>query len=584
MDADSSSLAWGQFDENEQAHKTAGKASWRERRRAVNKTGVARVFLDRAIAEIIVLRGWRRMLVACFAGAATALSFAPYNLLPVLFVTLPVLIWLLDGTAVHQPTQRKLSPSTARSAFAIGWSFGFGYFLAGLYWVGFAFLIDAEQYAWAMPLALVALPAGLALFIALATMLARVLWAPGYRRVIILATAWTASEWLRSVILTGFPWNLIGQSLTGSEELMQPAAYVGDLGLSLMVVLIAGAPATLADLHRRSGVMRGAPTLAAILVLALVWYGGAQRIAAIDPGTVPGVSMRIVQPNVDQSSKWEPVNRSKTVALYLEMSDSATSPQSMGIGQVTHLIWPETSLPLLLANEPQVLAQIAALLPAQSHLIAGALRAEPASGGPDARFFNSVLVIDGDGRLTSIYDKRQLVPFGEFLPFQEQLEKLGVTQLTGVVGGFTAGTGSGEPLQAGTVPRFAALICYEIIFSTSLFKAESHPGWLVNVTNDAWYGDTSGPWQHLAQTQLRAVEQGLPVMRAANSGVSAVIDSYGRVRQSLQYGQRGVIDSSLPAPLEPTFYSRYGRLPLAILLSLLLLAMISMNMLHQHPR
>ncbi|NND50680.1 MAG: apolipoprotein N-acyltransferase [Rhizobiales bacterium] len=549
----------------------------------MSDTGATRTFLDRAIASIIVLWGWRRLAVSCLAGAATALSLAPYNFLPVLFITIPVLIWLLDGAAVHRPIKRTVLAASLRTAFAIGWSFGFGYFLAGLYWIGFALLVDAEQYAWAMPLALIALPAGLALFIAIAAALAQLLWIPGYCRIAILAAAWTTTEWLRSFILTGFPWNLIGQAFTGSAELMQPAAFVGDLGLSLVVMLIAGAPATLADPGRRGGVLgRASPTLAALIALAAIWIGGSQRIAAVDPGLVPGVSVRIVQPNVDQASKWEPGNRSKTVALYLEMSDSATSPQSMGIDHVTHLIWPETSLPLLLANEPQVMAQIAALLPAQSHLIAGALRAEPPSGGPEAHFFNSVLVIDGEGRLTSSYDKRRLVPFGEFLPFQEQLEALGLRQLTGVVGGFTAGAGSGEPLRAGAVPRFASLICYEIIFSTNLFDAGPRPGWMVNVTNDAWYRDTSGPWQHLAQAQLRAVEQGLPVVRAANTGVSAIIDAYGRIEQLLGYGRRGVIDSRLPAPLEPTFFSRFTRLPVAILLALIFLVALAMKWRQQH--
>ena len=529
-----------------------------------------RAALDRAIAGIIVLWGWRRLAVAFVAGALSALALAPFFILPLLFVTLPVLVWLLDGAAVRLTAGSGARLAIARTAFAIGWWFGFGYFLAGLYWVGFALLVDAERYAWAMPLALFALPAGLALFPALAAAVARLLWSGGYRRVIVLAAAWTAAEWLRSVVLTGFPWNLIGQSLAVSDPLIQPAAYTGDLGLSVIVFLIAGAPATLADPARRDSVpRRWLPTLVSVVALAAIWFAGGQRIAAVPPGVVPGVSLRIVQANVDQAAKWDPKSRSQTVALYLEMSDSATSPQSMGMGHVTHLVWPETALPVLLANEPRVIAQIAALLPERSHLITGALRAEPAGGGAGARFFNSVMVIDDAGSITSVYDKRRLVPFGEFLPFQDRLEALGILQLTGVVGGFTAGAGPREPMRAGAVPRFAPLICYEIVFA-DLFAHDARPGWLVNVTNDAWFGDTSGPWQHLVQARLRAVEQGLPVVRAANSGISAVIDPYGRVTSLLPYGRRGVLDASLPAPLEPTVYAGLGRLPVLLFLVIVL--------------
>jgi apolipoprotein N-acyltransferase len=532
-------------------------------------TRATRTVFDRAAAAVVVLWGWRRLTLAGLAGAASALALAPLHLLAVLFITLPVLVWLVDGTAARGPGGQRTAWPAVREAFFVGWSFGFGYFLAGLYWVGFALLVDAEQYAWALPLAVVALPAGLALFVALACALARLAWGGGYRRVVALAAAWTACEWLRSEILTGFPWNLIGQTLAGSDALIQPAAYVGDLGMSALVMLTAAAPATLTDRSReRTFLSRTLPSWLALLVLAGLWIAGAERARGGDEGTVPGVALRIVQPNIDQSAKWDPANRSPSIALYLELSDSATSPDRMGISEVTHLIWPETALPVLLTNEPQILAQIAALLPDQSHLVTGALRAEPASAGPDARYYNSVVVIDGKGRVSSLYDKRRLVPFGEFLPFQSWLERLAITQLTGVVGGFTAGGRGHGLMPAGAVPRFAPLICYEIVFTGDLFADGARPGWIVNVTNDAWFGNTSGPWQHLAQARLRAVEQGLPVIRAANTGISAVIDARGRIRHILGSGRRGVIDASLPAPIEPTFYATFGRLTVALVLVL----------------
>lgn len=523
-----------------------------------------------AVAALTVLWGWRRLVVAGMAGAAAALALAPHYMLPALFVSLPVLVWLLDGVAETRPGGRRLGVHL--QAFAVGWSFGFGHHLAGLYWVGRAFLVDADAHGWMLPFAVVLLPAGLAVFTGLATVLARLAWRPGFFRILALAAAWTIMEAGRATLLTGFPWNQLGQAFALSDELMQGAAYVGGLGLTFLAVAAGAAPASLAD---AAGPLRGGRGAAlAVLVLAAAWGLGAWRLSAAAGGDIADVRVRIVQPSIDQASKWDPDKKTSIVATYLELSDVATSPETMGVEGVTHLIWPETALPLLLEPESEVVAAIAALLPPETVLVTGGLRVEPDPSGR-RRVFNSVLALDSDGRRLGAYDKQRLVPFGEFLPFQSQLEAVGVTQLTNFQGGFAAGTGE-RILSAGSGPAFVPLICYEVIFSDPPVRVggEAEPGWILNVTNDAWFGDSGGPHQHLVQARLRAVETGLPVVRAANTGISAIIDPYGRLQNSLSIGRKGVLDSRIPAGIAPPLSARAGSLPVIVVLLLVFLGIL----------
>jgi apolipoprotein N-acyltransferase len=245
------------------------------------------------------------------------------------------------------------------------------------------------------------------------------------------------------------------------------------------------------------------------------------------------------------------------MARYLALSDRAMGPDASGVRDVTHLIWPESAFPFFLAREPQALAQIADLLPPGTVLIVGAAR--PASAAPTPGMihaYNSIYVIDHDGAILSVYDKLHLVPFGEYLPFQDFLERLGLMQLTKVKGGYLPGT-LRKPISVPRAPAFLPLICYEIIFPGEAVPPGERPAWLVNVTNDGWFGQSSGPYQHLQQARVRAIEEGLPLVRAANTGVSAVIDPLGRFVRTLPLGIEGVLDSALPQPIEPTPYVRY---------------------------
>jgi apolipoprotein N-acyltransferase len=272
---------------------------------------------------------------------------------------------------------------------------------------------------------------------------------------------------------------------------------------------------------------------------------------------MPEVRLRIVQPAIAQNEKWQEENEDEIVRRYLELSDSAPTPERAGIASITHLVWPESAFPFFLTDRRDVLAAIATLLPDGTTLITGAARAERGDAALSERVFNSVYLIGDDGEILSAYDKVHLVPFGEFLPFQSVLESLGLRQLTSLPGGFSAGT-SRRSLAVAGLPPVAPLICYEIIFPGEVMPPGERPGWFLNLTNDAWFGDTPGPRQHFLQARLRAVEEGLPLVRAANSGISAIVDSYGRIQSSLGVGEAGVVDGELPVALSQTVYGRYG--------------------------
>jgi apolipoprotein N-acyltransferase len=297
-------------------------------------------------------------------------------------------------------------------------------------------------------------------------------------------------------------------------------------------------------------------------MIAVTGYG-AMRVPASPSPLVAGVQLRIMQPNLPQDEKFNPANREEIMERYLRLSDRATSPQTSGVADVTHLIWPESAFPFLLHNDRRALAQIAALLPSDVTLITGAARAEERLRGDGHDFFNSIHVVAGDGSIRATYDKVHLVPFGEYLPslFDGSLRALGLREFIQVPGGFTAATRR-RMLEAPGLPPIAAGICYEAVFPGAVRSEDEtetrRAGMILNVTNDAWFGDTPGPRQHFAQARLRAVEEGLPLVRAANSGISAVIDPYGRILSSLDVNIAGVIDSGLPEQDAPTIFARFG--------------------------
>jgi len=509
------------------------------------------------IDAIILSSGWRRWLIAFAAGAVSALAMAPFFAWPVLFLTFTVLVWLIDSVRVR-PAAGMIG------AAVIGWWFGFGYFLAGLYWVVYAFLVDAPTFGWLLPIAVVGLPAGLALFTAFGVAIARLLWTRGAARILALAVALTAAEWLRGHVLTGFPWNAYGYALTAPLALAQSASLIGIWGLTFVAVAIFASPATFAD-DRSETRWRWLPFALALVVLVALTGFGAVRLALTPTRMVDGVHLRIMQPNLPQDVRFNYAAKQEIIDRYIALSDRITSAQSHGVHDATHLIWPESAFPFFLAREPDALAEIAQLLHDGTVLITGAVRlAEPVNPA-DPAAYNSIYVIDPDGSLASLYDKVHLVPFGEYLPFQNFLESLGLQQLTKQRGGFLAGDRR-RLIAVPGAPMALPLICYEVIFPGELLPKGPRPGWIVNVTNDGWFGISTGPYQHFHQARVQAIEEGLPLVRAANTGISAVIDPLGRIVNSLALGSEGVIDAPLPKPVAPPIYARVGDVPAAIML------------------
>jgi apolipoprotein N-acyltransferase len=505
--------------------------------------------MERIAGNIARLKGWRRAAAAIAAGGASALALAPTNAFPVLWLTVPVFVWLIDGAAAGG----RSSARTFLAGAAVGWCFGLGYFLGGLWWIGAAFLVDADQFAWLMPIAVVILPAGLALFWGLGAGLAALFWCPGWPRVLVFASSFAAVEWLRGHVLTGFPWNAFGYTITPAPVMMQSAAVVGLWGLTLAAFIIFAAPAALwpAAPPARRGASAFAAFAAALFAAHLGF--GAVRLAGAEDDSGGGSSIRIVQPSLDQSEKWQATNEDEIVARYLELSRTVPGG-GPDLDDPTVLIWPESAFPFLLSDRPDVLSAIADLLPTGTTLVTGAVRADDPAGYSSAAF-NSVLVIDDRGTITAAYDKVHLVPFGEYLPLRPLFDLFGVRQLVAIPEGFLAGSAR-LTLTLPGAPPFAPLICYEIIFPGAVLATGLRPGWMLNLTNDTWFGDTPGPRQHFLQGRVRAVEEGLPLVRAANSGISGIVDSYGRVVASLDVGTAGIINGNIPEAVELTFYSR----------------------------
>jgi apolipoprotein N-acyltransferase len=511
--------------------------------------------IGRVAHWFVLAWGWQRAGVAFAAGAVSALAMAPFHAWPLLFATFPALVWLIDGAGAGRIGRWF-------SAAVTGWWFGFGYFLAGLYWVGIAFLVDAKTFGWLMPFAVIGLPAGLALFMALGTALASLVWTRGAARILALAAALTIAEWLRGTVLTGFPWNTLGYALTWPLPLAQTAAVIGLWGLTFLAVAIFASPATLADEHADTRRPRLAPALALVALVAMAGFGSF-RLATAPSGFVEGVRLRIMQPNLPQDAKFSYGAKQQVMDRYLSLSARRTGPQDAGLERITHLIWPESAFPFLLAREPDALAQIADLLPRNTVLITGAARAAQQAAGAPLQAHNSIYAIDHDGSILATYDKLHLVPFGEFLPFQRTLERIGLMQLTKVSGGFTPGDRR-RPFRIAGAPPAAPLICYEIIFPGDVMQRGENADWMLNVTNDGWFGRSTGPYQHFQHARIRAVEEGLPLVRAANTGISAVVDPFGRIVDSLPLGAAGVMDAGLPQRLETTPFRRFGHWPALI--------------------
>jgi len=520
--------------------------------------------MERLANRILLTTGWKRALLAFCAGAFAVLGQAPFQLFIVCFVSFPILVWMLDG-AVARPTRSLLA--TVWPAFATGWWFGFGYFVAGLWWIGNALFVEADQFVWLWPFAVTLIPAVLALFYGLAAVVARLFWSDGIGRIAALALGFGLAEWLRSFAFTGFPWNAVGYAAMPVPVLMQSASLVGIYGMNALAVFAFCLPAAFVGGRWRAG-------FAAVTVIALVGahagYGYWRLRNAPDIGADAPL-VRIVQPAIDQSEKWDAAIRDQIFDTLLELtSEEGATGQRPDI-----IVWPETSVPYLLTEAPQAVASIAEALEPGQLLLAGAARAGEADPSTGQRtYYNSILVLNGDGVIVDAADKKHLVPFGEYLPFKALLTRLGMKAIAAADRGYSAA----ELRRTMALPNGMVVlpsVCYEAIFPYAVAAGGEKPTVLVNVTNDAWYGDTPGPYQHAHQARIRALETGLPVIRAANNGISAIYDPFGRQSEALGYGVRGAVEAPLADPLGSTWYASNGRLTFWAIMAFFALAAFS---------
>ena len=511
----------------------------------------------------------RRNLIGLGAGALSTLAMAPFHLWPMLWGTFPVL-WLSIEAA--RPTPIK-APCVAvwrrhevgRAAEA-GWWFGFGYHLVGLFWIGEAFLIQADVFAWLLPFAVTLLPAGLALYTALAaaftTAVTRL--APrvdAWGKVVVLAIALSLCEWLRGHVLSGFPWNVFGYALTSPLSLMQSAAVFGIYGLTVVVVMVFAGPFALLRSGRfggNFGIWRSALALMSlpfVLMLFGSWRLADQTVVAA------GSKIRLVQASIPQRERMQMDRVRAVFDRHIALSLTAPDGSIDGAKDINLVIWPEAAMQFVPLSQPVALAEIGQMLPDGALLASGALRVEGSPterGGP--KVYNSLEVFAaGDtARLVDSYDKMHLVPFGEYLPKQGWLEAIGLQQLTRMRGGFASGAGARKPLVLPGIGRVLPLICYEIIFPSELASVVEPADVLLNITNDGWFGTMTGPYQHYHQARVRAVEEGIPLIRASNNGISALVDAKGREIARLGLNVAGTLDFKLPATLRPTPYARFG--------------------------
>jgi apolipoprotein N-acyltransferase len=511
---------------------------------------------------VILSSGWKRRLIALVAGAFGALAMAPFSFTPALIVTMVVAVWLLDGSYEVTDGRGFAWPGfgSLRLAFGAGWWLGFGYFLGGLWWLASAFLLVPE-FAWALPLGVIGVPALLAIFMGVGFLLARLLWAPGAARILSLALALGLAEWARGHLLTGFPWNALGMALGGRVETAQPAALFGLDGLTLIAVGVFATPATLFDGENRR--LTWAPTLWGIAGLAAILGFGQVRLSEEKPPDVPKVVVRIMQPGLQPDDTFTAENKDQIVARYIELSRRDDPAKHLRLEDVTMLVWPESAFPFILTRDPQALTTIGAFLPPGTALVTGAAREEEVAASDGHRaysdYFNAIEVITAGGTIVDSYDKIHLVPFGEYLPFDALLRGLGLRNFVSIPGGFEPGRVR-KALDIPGLPPAAPLICYEAIFpgevGLSPGNGPKRARFLLNVTNDGWFGMTAGPSQHFAQSRLRAIEEGLPMVRGAATGISAIIDPYGRVVESLPLGTAGIVDGKLPSAIRPPLFAR----------------------------
>jgi apolipoprotein N-acyltransferase len=508
------------------------------------------------LAEWTMLaHGWRQFVLMLVLGAIAGTSVPPLFVLPARFVTFPFWVWARDGAERRRGLGRIFGP-----AFGIGFAFGWGYFIVAFHWLGAAFFVEGGWFLALMPVAVLALSALIALFWGLASALAHLCWSHGGWRVVTLAVFLSAAEYARGTFFSGFPFDLLGYALTANVEMMQLSAIVGVYGLTLLAALLAMTPALIWPADGRSMVARLVPFFLAIAAIAAQIGYGNYRLQGTEI-TQSDLRVRLVQPIITEHSNWAAANPPEIVSRLIEVTGE--------LGATDVVVWPESVFPFFLSTYPEALSRIARMLPPQATLLTGAPR-EPdfLSAAPGSNpGYNSILAINSDGEIVATYDKAHLVPFGEYLPFASFWRLFGITQFVPGTAGWAPGDGRRLVTPPG-LPAFIALICYEAIFSGDLGADPAKAGFILNITNDEWFDGSIGPAQHAHHALLRAVETGLPLLRATNSGVTFAADPLGRVTAQLAPGRPGFVDAVPSEPIAPTVFDRFGNWPFLLLLAL----------------
>ena len=478
-------------------------------------------------------------LLSFLSGWLAVAALPPWYAFPVLFVSFSLLLWLIDNCA------------TKGMAFKSGYYFGFAFFAFGLAWINNALLLDANAFGWLVPITFLASGFFFGLFIAIPAWLswyAKKDWA----RYLAFTALFVVFEWIRSFFLTGFPWNLLGSTLAFSDILIQAAGLGGTYFLSLLVLLAAGAP----FLYFNSKSKKRLKISVSIIAVILVFLGGFGyfKIKA-HPHQASSTIIRLVQPAIPQSLKWNAAALSDNLEQYIKLS------QLPGFDNVDFIIWGETAFPYAIEQDIYHRQMLQYAIPPQGYLITGALRYEDIQDA-SYKVYNSLFVLNKSNKIIATYDKFHLVPFGEYIPLRKYLPEW-IRPVANAIGSFQAGKGP-EIITIPEQPSLGGLICYEVIFPHQILDKNNRPQWIVNLTNDGWYGDSAGPHQHLVATRLRAVEEGITIARVAGSGISALISPLGTVLGQIPLHKQGILDIALPK--EPQFSTTYSRLGNSLIL------------------
>lgn len=479
-------------------------------------------FFASCVNKLENLQGWKACLLAFVLGLLSALAFPPFNLIPVLWITFPVLLVLLRG-AMH-----------ARTTFWLGWSFSFGILTISLYWISASLFVDIQSFWWALPFAIAGLPAALSFYYGLATLLVW-FWGPNRDDApFFFALVWFVAELARAHLFTGFPWDILGYVWGDCLPVLQSVSLIGVDGLTFVTLLVAVLPVYFVILPSRRKAF-GLVGMGVLLIAgAAAW--GQVRLSLAPYESVPAVRLRLVQPSHNQAMKWKAEQRVQNFSHLLDLTFSQA-----GEKPVTHYVWPETATAYYLGEEEGVRKRIAERMNKGSVLLTGVISRAFFERKP-TQYYNSMVAMDDKGNVIAGYDKHHLVPFGEYMPFRKLVS---VPAIAMMGSDFTAGDGL-RTLRVPNLLPFSPLVCYEAIFSGAVVEREDPPQFLLNVTNDAWYEGTIGPDQHFAIARVRAVEEGLPLVRVANKGITGVVDGWGRVWASIGADESSFIDSDLP--------------------------------------